>query len=46
MDFLLLAHAGHWAMWILYLLPVLIVLGATAKAFRDGRREEGEATDN
>jgi len=36
---LLLAHAGHWAIWVLYAVPVLIVLGATAKAFVDQRRE-------
>lgn len=38
----LLAHATHWAMWILYLVPVVIVLAATVKAFVDQRREERE----
>jgi hypothetical protein len=23
-----LAHAGHWALWVLYAVPVLIVLGS------------------
>lgn len=35
---MLLAHAGHWAIWVLYSVPVLIVLGASFKAFRDERR--------
>ncbi|MGZ5311507.1 MAG: hypothetical protein ACXWZW_11490 [Solirubrobacterales bacterium] len=38
----LLAHATHWAMWVLYLLPVLIVLAATAKAFIDAKRDQRE----
>jgi hypothetical protein len=29
-------------MWVLYLLPVLIVLAATAKAFIDARRDQRE----
>ncbi len=40
MDFVLLAHAGHWAIWVLYSIPVLIVLGASVKALRDQRRED------
>jgi hypothetical protein len=36
----LLAHAGHWALWVLYLVPVVIVLAATLKAFLDQRRED------
>ena len=41
----LLAHAGHWALWVLYLVPVFIVLGASVRAFMQQRREnrEGEA---
>jgi hypothetical protein len=23
-----LAHAGHWALWVLYAVPVIIVLGS------------------
>lgn len=36
----LLAHAGHWALWVLYSVPVLIVLAATLNAFLSQRREE------
>lgn len=39
-----LAHAGHY-LWVLYVLPVLIVLGAivrTTIAERRRRREDGE----
>lgn len=39
-DFLLLAHASHWAIWVLYSVPVLVVLAASLKAFRDQRRED------
>ena len=34
-----LAHVGHWAMWALYLVPVLIVLGASVNALIQQRRE-------
>ena len=40
MDFVLLAHAGHWAIWFLYSVPVLIVLAASFKALRVQRRED------
>ena len=36
----LLAHAGHWAMWVLYLVPVVIVLGASVNALIAQRRED------
>ncbi|HET8975356.1 MAG TPA: hypothetical protein VFN15_01905 [Solirubrobacterales bacterium] len=39
---LLLAHTGHWAMWVLYLVPVVVVLAATAKAFVDAKRDQRE----
>lgn len=42
MVFIVLAHAGHWALWVLYALPVVIVLAATAKALLDQRREGRE----
>jgi hypothetical protein len=35
-----LAHVGHWWVWILYLFPVLIVLGASARALIEQRRED------
>jgi cytochrome c-type biogenesis protein CcmH/NrfF len=41
----LLAHAGHWAIWVLYAVPVLIVLAATLKAFVDQRREDRQSPD-
>jgi hypothetical protein len=39
---LVLAHAGHWALWVLYLTPVIIVLGATARAFITERRSRAQ----
>ena len=35
-----LAHAGHYALWILYVLPVLIVVGAILRSAIAVRREE------
>ena len=37
---MLLAHAGHWALWVLYLVPVIIVLAASVNSFRQQRRDE------
>jgi cytochrome c-type biogenesis protein CcmH/NrfF len=37
-DLMPFAHAGHWALWVLYLVPVVIVLFATAQAFLRERR--------
>jgi hypothetical protein len=41
----LLAHLSseHWWTWILYLVPVLIVLGASIRALVEQRREDREA---
>lgn len=36
---LLIAHVGHWYLWVPYLIPVAIVLGASFRAFRQQRRE-------
>jgi hypothetical protein len=36
------AHLGHWYMWILYLVPVLIVLAASFRALLEQRREDRE----
>ena len=33
-----LAHASHWALWVLYAVPVIVVLIATAQAFVRERR--------
>ena len=38
----LLAHAGHWALWVLYSVPVLVVLGASLNALLAQRRESRE----
>lgn len=35
-----LAHAGHYALWILYVLPVLVVVGAIVRSAVAMRREE------
>jgi hypothetical protein len=35
-----LAHAGHYALWILYVLPVLIVVGAILRSAIAVRRED------
>jgi len=34
-----LAHAGHYALWILYVLPVLVVVGAIVRSAIIARRE-------
>jgi cytochrome c-type biogenesis protein CcmH/NrfF len=34
-----LAHAGNWLLWVLYLVPVIVVLGASVNAFMTQRRE-------
>jgi hypothetical protein len=34
-----LAHAGHWAMYVIYALPVAVVLASVAKTMRDERRD-------
>ena len=35
----LVAHAGHWALWILYAVPVLIVVGSIIVSLIRQRRE-------
>ena len=35
----LIAHVGHWYLWVPYAIPVVIVLGASFRAFRQQRRE-------
>ena len=42
---LLLAHAGHWAIYVLYAVPVLIVLGSIVVAVIRDRRG-GQASDD
>jgi hypothetical protein len=36
----LIAHVGHWYLWVPYMIPVVIVLGASFRAFRQQRRED------
>ena len=38
----LLAHIGHWYMWVLYAVPVLVVIAASVHALVDQRREDRE----
>jgi cytochrome c-type biogenesis protein CcmH/NrfF len=37
---LLIAHAGHWVLWALYAVPVLIVLGSIVVQLRRERRDD------
>ncbi len=36
----LLAHVGHWYIWLLYAVPVLVVIAASLRALVDQRRED------
>lgn len=38
----LFAHVGHWYMWLLYAVPVLVVIAASVHALIDQRREDRE----
>jgi hypothetical protein len=43
---LILAHAGHWAAGLLYLAPVVIVVGALGyQSVKDKRRGEDDDAD-
>ena len=37
------AHAGHWLIWVLYAVPVLIVIGSIVISIMRQRREGAEA---
>lgn len=37
-----LAHAGHYALWVLYVLPVLVVAFAIVRSAILTRREQGD----
>jgi hypothetical protein len=39
---ILLAHVGHW-LWVLYLPPILIVIGSIAKTKLSERRERTDS---
>jgi hypothetical protein len=38
-----LAHIGHWYMWILYAVPAFVVLGATLASAASQRRAKRQA---
>jgi cytochrome c-type biogenesis protein CcmH/NrfF len=42
---LLVAHAGHWLLWVLYAVPVLIVVGSIVVSIMRQRREAAEGAD-
>ena len=43
MTLLPIAHAGHWAIALLYAVPVVIVLGSVARTMlRDRRKQDTE----
>ena len=39
---LVLAHAAHWLIWVLYAVPVLIVVGSIVLSIVRQRREDAE----
>ena len=42
-----IAHAGHWAIYVLYAVPVVIVLGSVVMtALRERRRGGPDDTDD
>lgn len=43
LSVLLLAHSGHWALWVLYAIPVLAVLGVILAGSMRARRQQREA---
>jgi hypothetical protein len=44
---LILAHAGHWIAGLLYLAPVLIVVGALLlQSWKDRRAGDGEGRED
>ena len=43
MTILPIAHAGHWAIYVLYAVPVFIVLGSIARTMiRERRGTDGD----
>jgi hypothetical protein len=41
-----IAHAGHWAIWILYAVPVIVVIGSIVAQLRRERRDDAAAGDD
>ena len=47
MTLLPIAHAGHWAIALLYAVPVVIVLGSVARTMlRDRRQPPSDEADD
>jgi hypothetical protein len=42
---LLVAHAGHWLIWVMYAVPILIVLVSIGASVIRQRRERGAGSD-
>jgi cytochrome c-type biogenesis protein CcmH/NrfF len=42
---MVLAHTGHWAIWVLYAVPVVIVLGSIVVQVRRDRRSADVGDD-
>jgi hypothetical protein len=40
-----IAHAGHWALWILYAVPVIVVVGSIFNSARRERRAGAAEND-
>lgn len=40
-----MAHAGHWAMYVIYAVPVVVVLASVAKAIVSERRAAREGAE-
>jgi len=43
---LVLAHAGHWAVQLIYLLPLAVLVGVIVAGRRRDRREAAAAADD
>ena len=37
-----IAHVGHWALWVLYAIPILIVLGSIVVQMRRDRAADAD----
>ena len=42
---MVLAHVGHWSLWILYMIPVVVVLGSIVMQTVRDRRERRAGLD-
>ena len=43
---LVIAHAGHWAVQLIYLFPLLVLVGVIVAGRRRDRREAAAAASN